>query len=657
MNNKSFKNIIYDCIYNILMRENKEYATLPEIYNEVASFLEVENNNILKSKIRGRLQENSKDCTSFCGDDLFHTEKIRSGKWTIKHYKKLYIRYINNKYLITNDEWNSVECVDCINEFYELEKNQDNVFKGKLTYEYGKRKAKIIINELEIIRGLLDRISINKKNEGYGSAFEVFAISTYYNIEYEECINKYIINGDYDGKIDAIYFNNDEIFIYQIKLNEINSDDFNIMKINYEQCIKGKIPNYGKDLYHYIIKHKDSLKNKKIHFCSISNNLNYDTNIKPSYIFNKYFENKLLPIDKNNIELNIIKPSIKIDNIYQYNVSKDNNNNFCFYIEADNLIKYLIEALGVNPNSYNNVTIDISKYFNDNVRGILNTNKNMIKTIDTEPENFIKYNNGISITGQVIDTGIGILIKNPVINNGQQTITTLIRYNKNLDKIILPVKITNETDFNIKSKISRYSNEQYKVKSIDMLSLNAYIRLIQKEIYNKGKYFLEIYSSGKKSYHSTITNLYNKEEIISLLDFIKLYFSIINKKDLGNWKNNPNSQIEKINIDTRFDLDLSIKVCKAISDYEKHIKNIDNKKDKDNLKSADLAFKYLLCNENLNEFEAHQVINLVNEEYFYKNSLEKSKLIDIYKSSNVIVKIEEQLKKFRKNKDNSKLCI
>ena len=198
MNNKSFKNIIYDCIYNILMRENKEYATLPEIYNEVASFLEVENNNILKSKIRGRLQENSKDCTSFCGDDLFHTEKIRSGKWTIKHYKKLYIRYINNKYLITNDEWNSVECVDCINEFYELEKNQDNVFKGKLTYEYGKRKAKIIINELEIIRGLLDRISINKKNEGYGSAFEVFAISTYYNIEYEECINKYIINGDYD---------------------------------------------------------------------------------------------------------------------------------------------------------------------------------------------------------------------------------------------------------------------------------------------------------------------------------------------------------------------------------------------------------------------------------------------------------------------------
>ena len=39
-------------------------------------------------------------------------------------------------------------------------------------------------------------------------------------------------------------------------------------------------------------------------------------------------------------------------------------------------------------------------------------NKKMISTIENEPENFIKYNNGISITGEVRDLGNKISIIN-----------------------------------------------------------------------------------------------------------------------------------------------------------------------------------------------------------------------------------------------------
>ena len=80
----SMKEAIYICIKNILNKNNKEYAKLSEIYEEVSFFLETENNKALQSQIRGRLQECCEQYSSFTGEALFLTEKIRSGNWTIK---------------------------------------------------------------------------------------------------------------------------------------------------------------------------------------------------------------------------------------------------------------------------------------------------------------------------------------------------------------------------------------------------------------------------------------------------------------------------------------------------------------------------------------------------------------------------------------------
>ncbi|MDO4962893.1 MAG: AIPR family protein, partial [bacterium] len=471
MKKQNLKDIIYICIENILTRDNKKYAKLKEIYEEVSRYLEIENNEILQSQIRGRLQEHSKQYpTSFNGESLFFTEKVRSGNWTIKKDEIKYIRYIKNKYLISVDDWDTIKTVSVIDSSYVLEENLDNIYKAKLVKLVGSDKANVIINELNDIRILLkDYMHISKTNDGYGTAFEIFSISTIYNIDYIECMKKYIINGDYDGSIDAIYYNDPNyVYIYQIKTNELNDDVYNKMELNYNKCFNNENNSVYKDLYNYITKNKDNLKRKIPKFRSISTNCKKNTNLTPEQIYNMFFKNKLLPIRNNGLSLLIPKPIFETSNGCQYNVSTDGYGNFSFYIKACELINSLLDALGSSLNSY--TTKDFSKYFYDNVRGVLSTNKKMIYTIENEPENFLKYNNGINITGEVLDLKNEILIKDPIINNGQQTITTLISHNKNLNKILLPIKITNETNLVIKSKISRFSNEQVKVKSIDMLS-------------------------------------------------------------------------------------------------------------------------------------------------------------------------------------------
>jgi len=658
MKKTRMKEVIYICIKNILIREQKKYAKLNEIYNEVSSYLEVENNNTLKSQIRGRLQECCEQYSSFTGDALFLTEKIRSGNWTIKEKNKKYIRHVNNTYLITDDNWeNAVSCKE-VPVGSILEENLDVIYKVKLIDLIGKNRANIIINELNNIRTLLKRIKlINDINDGYGLAFEVFSVSVIHNIDYEECINKYIIHGDNDGKIDAIYYGEEyNIYVYQIKTNNISDNIYSEMKSNYDDCELGIQPKNGKELYDFIKSNKAYLNDKKINLRSVSTNSKRKTNYKPKEIYDKFFKNKLLPPNTNGLSLIIPKPRIINEEGIkdQYNISTDGQNNFTFYINAKDLISHLLEALGINTNEYNKDSIDISKYFSDNVRGVLSVNKRMVYTIENEPENFIKYNNGISITGEVSDQGNKIKIVNPVINNGQQTITTLIKINKNLNKINIPVKITNETNIIVKGNISRYSNEQVKVKSIDMLSLNPFIRQIQSIIfeteYNKENYFLEIYSSGKKSYYEIIKKMYKSNNIIDLLDFIKLYFSVENNKDLGLWKNSPNMQVDKTEINNFIDVNKSFKVCESIAKYENFICSVTNKKEKDDFKSADLAFKYLMCKENLTEEEAAYIIKSINQKYYYDIADEKSKLIDIYKSSTIITKIEEELKLYRNKK-------
>ena len=112
---------------------------------------------------------------------------------------------------------------------------------------------------------------------------------------------------------------------------------------------------------------------------------------------------------------------------------------------------------------------------------------------------------------------------------------------------------------------------------------------------------------------------------------------------MGNWKNSPNLQVEKTEFNEPFDLTLSLKVCETNALFSTFFFYFSEKKEKDDLKSADLAFKYLLCKENLTTEQAYEVIKNINQKYYYSLQDEKSKLIDIYKSSTIIERLEAEV--------------
>lgn len=86
MNDNSIKQEILVAINNILNRnKGSKYATLQEIYSEVASNKKVEQTPELEAQIRARLQEHSSQYSNYLGkEDLFETKKKNSGLWRNK---------------------------------------------------------------------------------------------------------------------------------------------------------------------------------------------------------------------------------------------------------------------------------------------------------------------------------------------------------------------------------------------------------------------------------------------------------------------------------------------------------------------------------------------------------------------------------------------
>lgn len=653
-NNLNMKDTIYYCLKKLLDEQNKDYASLSEIYDAVAKYKKVENDVALQSSIRGRLQENCLQYKSFIGEPLFYTKKIRSGFWSVYSEEELqkknfkYVIHKNSEYLITDNNWLTYSSVDHVSSFYQKEINQDNVYKAHLMADLGIEKASIILEQLEEIRKMIEDHQGKKKIwDGYGQAFEVFAIATHHHLSKLEVIENYIIFGDYDGKIDAIYYpkNSDKVYIYQIKTNILDDNTLDLMKINYDKCFEDEIPANGFNLMQFVKKRKFDLENRKEIFQTISTNSKKASNITPNTIYEEFFENYFFPQAFNGLELRLDKVFNKNDVTFENNTCLLENN-YLFFISAKSLLDSLLQALGLP--SYSKISKKdpgvFEKYFYNNVRGNLQLNDKMQETLLKEPHNFFKYNNGISVTGQVEDQNRKILIRNPIINNGQQSIINIFMSNADLSEVRVPIKICHETDAAVIEKICRFTNDQRNIKEIDILSENEYIRQIQKVIYKRSKYFLDIISNGKKNYHSKIKTLYPSNNYIKLLDFMKLYFSVKNKNDLGNWKNNPNRIIEKLEIKENFDEELSIQVCESIRKYNDFMDDLKKDKTKSrevaDFKSADLAFKYLLCAEKVSVEMAQNIILQINNQFYYDVADKKSKLIDIYKSSNIIKKIE-----------------
>ena len=553
-----------------------------------------------------------------------------------------YIRYKDHITLYTEDNWYTIESVKNESKEGKEETNKDIITEVKLRYMLGDSKAKVIIKELCKIR---EEFQLQTK-DGYGHAFEIFVISVLHNIDYDIAYNNYIIKGKEDGKIDAIYWSNSKIIIYQIKLDFLDLNDLDIMKLNYVEFLKtGKISNSNTfDLLKFCNDHKEKLQQTICtSYKTVSTNNNKD-NYQPKEIFEKFFENAIIS-KENNIRLELFVPMN--NGIATLNKK---NNVYAYFVSAKEFIENILKCDSIRKKE------NLYKLFYDNVRGYLGLNESIEETIANDSENFVKYNNGITVTGEVellSGTGGAFIITNPVINNGQQTLQNLIEKYPHIEGVDLLIILKNEDNSKIKARISRYTNSQKTIKPVDLLSLDENLRKLQSELFRltnsstkDNSFFLELNSSGTKSYNKIVKTIYLKTNIIGLTEFCKLYFSTEDKK-LGNWKSNVSTMIgELLSNSVEYDLDKALLVCKTISKYKIYVESIEDKNIRNILKVADLAFMYIMYKYKVSEEKAHEIIDKINYRSFFSinESERKSKLIDLYKSNTIVEKIEEIIK-------------
>lgn len=548
---------------------------------------------------------------------------------------KKFINYKNGRYLYTDDNWKTISITEDQNAptGYKKETNNNRNYEAKLKYEYGLRLSSFVIKELKhigIIRQDKTGLSFNK-NGGYGDEFEVLAISLLHNLSYEDVIDNNIVVGDNDGKIDAVYCDNKTgiCYIYQIKINDVNDDVLDRMKKNIDLYRNKKLntaPNCS-DLLAFLDNKANKIFDYRLKYYTISKNSRLSSNIDSSRIINDFIAKKVL-LSSQNKELRITTQK-SVSEIKTY-ASLKNDKIIFLFANAKTLIDDLINCYGEE---------DLEQVFSNNVRGFVGENNEMIETIKNEPELFCSYNNGISITGDCeIDNTEGtyfVSVKNVSIINGQQTITNIYQcYKDGVDirKINLPVFIKKYSTNKEQSRIARFNNTQKSVSPIDLLSLDANVRQLQKDLlipesddYGTGAFYLNIISSGDKAILKNARKAFGSTNIVKLSDFVKLYSVIRNPSMIGPWKNSVSEQIKE-NYNDGFpscSKQLARKICSCILRSKVIISS-----NRTNYAIADLPIQYLLY-LGMDDDKAKETIDKTTRRFL---SSHKNKAADVYKS-------------------------
>lgn len=166
-------------------------------------------------------------------------------------------------------------------------------------------------------------------------------------------------------------------------------------------------------------------------------------------------DNELLTMCNNNANLF----SITLDFVDMFALTDVNgvDNSTVILLNANELLKLLKTPENILRRNL----------FNDNVRDYqqeTNINNEIRKTIESEPQNFVLLNNGITIVCErLISSNRKITIRNPQIVNGCQTCNEIFLADKrkyNLEKVAIIAKVISTTDAEITNKIVQGTNRQ-----------------------------------------------------------------------------------------------------------------------------------------------------------------------------------------------------
>ncbi len=504
--------------------------------------------------------------------------------------------------LFTDNNWKTFKFVTDkkdLSEKYKEELSNSIKYKIRLEHEYGKTISELILKEYSFIEDCYYKITGKYLNEedGYGGYFEIFAIGHLFNYSYEKVIKDCIVVGDKDGKVDAVVCEEHVVKFFQIKIrNNIDDGVKQTMEKHIDAYVDTKdipFPDCS-DLKKFLDKHFDDIYGKGFEYWTISENSKQKNNVTVKEIYCRFLAKELerskvlfknsVVIKKNNDKETVIhKTDDNRQEIFIFANAKDLVDSFEKYIEHED---------------------NIDQLFVDNVRGRLKKNNAIIQTIKNEPEMFCFYNNGVSIFGH-FNTQRGstqLVVYEPIIINGQQTMISLFEAKKNnidISKVFVPVFLKEVTTEEELRKIAKYNNSQTAINSIDLLSIDKNLKHIQADLTsnylqdlldNKECFYLDIIRNGKNKNKDNAKKLFDKKHVITVSEFVKLYSAINDKENIGLWKNNLDSNVNKKykNGFDSMEKELAYKLCKIISESKGIIAN------KNEYKIADLTIQFLL---------------------------------------------------------------
>ena len=574
--------------------------------------------------------------------------------------------YFNKKYMCSKNNFKHWTTESILPPDCEEEKSRDLIAKVKLYEEYGETQgAQILTQLLEVRKQLQLRFpekSSQYENDGYGYAFEVFAISTLHQMTYQQAM-ACIVHGTDDGKVDAVVpMEKGPFLVYQIKMADLhNPNDMRLAEAHVNEFLRtGTISDpHCVDLIEHLKTHYSEIKDRRMDVRSICANDTGEKNVAPRDIFKRYFENILLPRTHSNLELRFPIKSNKItlpdgstDEILNYACQPDSSS------EAASILIFTSAEIIVAELLAQGVTSEDDRLYQDNVRGKLGVNVSMRQTIEKEPEKYVLYNNGLSVIGEYNRSQNEFIVYNPSFINGQQTLYNLIaaqKEGKDISQITVPVFIKKAATTQERQNIAFYNNAQRPIKDIDLLSLNSELRAIQKHLFDKAfqngfkgdSYFLKLVSSGKREGDTIVPKLFPKENIIPLSEFVRMYWIIDKKSQLGDWKNNIGVMIRTEIIDKpyKFSVEKSERICKLIVQFNDYLSNLSKEK-RQEYRNADVAFMYLINSFGGDIGKAQKVIDCIYTKFFVpkQRELPSAKLIDLYKSNTIFEQIREAKK-------------
>lgn len=216
---------------------------------------------------------------------------------------------------------------------------------------------------------------------------------------------------------------------------------------------------------------------------------------------------------------------VDVDSVLTYETnSYSTQKSFLLKLSIADLIRITCNDEAIRNNTsldyalLNGTTLDMSLLY-DNVRGYLGEtkfNKNIVDTLDLNPEKFFMFNNGITITSKSIISSsqngnkkIKIDIQGYQIVNGGQTLRSIYKFiSEKFDQekiataeILIRLFKTDDKD-ELKNDIAEYTNSQNAINCADLKSISNMQRQI--ETYLDTKCITYIRKSGDLGLNKTL---------------------------------------------------------------------------------------------------------------------------------------------------------